>query len=140
MKIVQLLSFQGTSQRQVCRDTDCLCLRSHGPESSFEPVVAGDQKASLASLAPIPPVQALRGLPCLGSFSVVLCIRHIEGPPRLGPYSVDRHVRQLKVMLGGVLLCSQRVRHLLGQPLCCSTAHAGMWGVRGYRDGSTHYA
>ena len=76
----------------------------------------------------------------MGSFSVVLCIRHIEGPPRLGPYSVDRHVRQLKVMLGGVLLCSQRVRHLLGQPLCCSAAHAGMWGVRGYRDGSTHYA
>ena len=27
------------------------------------------------------PIQALRGLPCLGSFSVVQCIRHIEGPP-----------------------------------------------------------
>ena len=46
-------------------------------ESFFEPLVAGDQKASLASL----PVQALRGLPCLGSFSVVGGVRHIEGPP-----------------------------------------------------------
>ena len=25
-------------------------------------------------------VQALKGLPCLGSFSVVGCVRHIEGP------------------------------------------------------------
>ena len=32
-------------------------------------------------------VQALRGLPCLGSFSVVWQIRHIEGPPWLGSYS-----------------------------------------------------
>ena len=35
------------------------------------------------------PIQALRRLPCLGSFSVVQCIRHIEGSP-----------------LAGVLLCS----------------------------------
>ena len=26
-------------------------------------------------------IQALRGLPCLGSFSVVQCVKHIEGPP-----------------------------------------------------------
>ena len=32
-----------------------------------------------------PAFQALRGLPCLGSFSVVLHIRHIEGSPGLGP-------------------------------------------------------
>ena len=41
-------------------------------ESFFEPLVA--------SL----PVQALRGLPCLGSFSVVWGVRHIEGPPLAG--------------------------------------------------------
>ena len=35
------------------------------------------------------PIQALRRLPCLGSFSVIQCIRHIEGSP-----------------LAGVLLCS----------------------------------
>ena len=51
-------------------------------ESFFEPLVAGDQKASLASLFSIAtPVQALRGLPCLGSFSVVQLVRHIEGSP-----------------------------------------------------------
>ena len=97
--MVQLLRFQGTSQRQVCRDTDCLCLRSHGPESSFEPVVAGDQKASLASLSPIPPVQALRGLPCLGSFTVIWPVRHIEG-----------------ATLAGVLLCRLARQALKGAP------------------------
>ena len=39
------------------------------------------------------PVQALRGLPCLGSFSVV---RHTKGPPWLGSYSVDPGSRHLK--------------------------------------------
>ena len=39
------------------------------------------------------PVRALRGLPCLGSFSVV---RHTKGPPWLGSYSVDRGSRHLK--------------------------------------------
>ena len=28
----------------------------------------------------------------------------------------------------------------MGQPLCCSAADAGVWGDRGYGDGSTHYA
>ena len=37
--------------------------------SFFEPLVGGDQKAFLVRLSPVaPPVQALRGLPCLGSF------------------------------------------------------------------------
>ena len=31
-----------------------------------------------------PPVQALRGPPCLGSFSVVRCVGHIEGVPLAG--------------------------------------------------------
>ena len=35
------------------------------------------------------PVQAIRGLPCLGSFSVVQCVRHIERPPWLESYSVE---------------------------------------------------
>ena len=60
--------------------------------------------------------------------------------------------------LGGVLLCSsghqslkgapwvgscsvvQCVRRLMGQPFYCSAADAGMWGERGYGDGSTPYA
>ena len=31
------------------------------------------------------PIQALRRLPYLGSFSVFWCMRHIEGPPTWGP-------------------------------------------------------
>ena len=56
------------------------------------------------------PVQALRGLPCLGSFSAVQLIRHMEQPPTWGPtlhqalkgapwvgsYSADRRIRHLK--------------------------------------------
>ena len=48
-------------------------------ESFYETLVAGDQKPSLASLSPVLcPFQALRGLPCLGPFFVVLHIRHTE--------------------------------------------------------------
>ena len=76
-------------------------------QSFFEHLVAGDQKASLAkSFSVALPIQALRGLPCLGSFSVGH-IRHIEGPP-LPP---------------GVLLCSSvRQARLMGQPRYCSDA------------------
>ena len=31
------------------------------------------------------------------------------------------------------------LRHLIGQPLYCSAANAGMWGKRGYGDSSTPY-
>ena len=52
-------------------------------QSFFEHLVAGDQKASLAkSFSVALPIQALRGPPCLWSFSAVGHIRHIEGPPR----------------------------------------------------------
>ena len=50
-----------------------------------------DQSFSIA-----PPIQALRGLRCLGSFSVVLHFWHIEGPPWLGSCSVDWHISCLK--------------------------------------------
>ena len=49
----------------------------------------------------------------LRSFSVVWCIRHIEGPPWLGSYSVV-----------------QCIKCLMGQPLYCSAADAGVWGQR----------
>ena len=70
----------------MCRDMGCIPCRSYGPIRAFsEPRVAGDQKASLASLSIVPTVQALRGLPCLGSFSVVWSIRHKKGRPGWGP-------------------------------------------------------
>ena len=80
-------------------------------ESFFEPLVAGNQKASLASFSVALPIQALRGLPCLGSFSVVHHVRHIEGLP-----------------LAGVLLCSSGHQSLKGAPWVrsCSVVQAGI--------------
>ena len=139
--MVQLLGLWGPWQHQLCRDTDCLCCRSCGPiRVFFEPLVAGDQKVSLASLY-LCLFRHLRGLPCLGFFSVVWHIRHIEGAPLarvllcilvhqalkgapwVGPYSVV-----------------QCIRCLMGQPLYCSAANVGLSGERGYGDGSTRYA
>jgi len=64
LKVVQLLGLWGLWWHQVCRDTDCLCCRSYGPIRVFFP-------ASYISLSIAPAIQALRGLPWLGSFSVV---------------------------------------------------------------------
>ena len=64
-------------------------------ESFPKPLVASDQKGSGQFISAALLVQALRGLPCLGSFSVVRRVRHIE-PPLLGYYSVDPQVRHLK--------------------------------------------
>ena len=52
------------------------------------------------------PIQVLRGLPCLGSFSVVWCIRHIEGRPGWGPTLHICTSGTEKGTLDGVLLCS----------------------------------
>ena len=53
MKVVQLLGLQGLWWGQVCRDTDPSAAEVMAlAESFFEPLVAGDQKASLASLFP----------------------------------------------------------------------------------------
>ena len=69
MKEAQLLGLQGPWQRQVCRDSDCLHCRSYGPiRVFFKPLVAGDQKASLASLFPL-----------------LHLFRHLEGSLAHGP-------------------------------------------------------
>ena len=114
MKVVQLPVLRGPWWHQVCRDTDCLCRRRYGPLRVFFRAFFSWQSEGLfgQSFSVAPPVQALTGLPCLGSFSVVQLARHMEGS-----YSVV-----------------QCVRHLMGQALYCS---AGVWGQRGYSDGST---
>ena len=139
MKVAQLLGLQGLLWCQGCRDTDCLHCRSYGPIRVFFRASCSWRSEGLfgQSFSIALPIQALRGLPCLGSFSVVWHIRHIEGP------------------LTGVLLCRsacqalkgapwlgsysifQCVRHLMGHPLYCSAADAGMWGEGSYDDGST---
>ena len=105
VKVVRLLGLRGPWRRQVCGDTDCLCGRSYVPLRVFLWVFCSWRSESLfgQSFSVAPPVQALRGPtlpgvllccpshqahrgpPCLGSFSVVSHIRHIEGPPAWGP-------------------------------------------------------
>ena len=109
-------------------------------ESFIETLIAGEQKASLASL------------------SLELCpFRHLEGFLACGPLMFGMSGTQ-RGTLCGVLLCIlvhqslkgepwvgyysivQCIRHLMGQPLYCSAADAGLWGEGGYGDGSTPYA
>ena len=104
----------------------------------FEPLVAGDKKASSASLplqprlfphlrTPLPGVllfclvRQAHGVAPLAE--VLLCIsacQVLKGAPGVGSYTVV-----------------QCVRHLMGQPLYYSGADAGMQGEGGYGDGST---
>ena len=58
------------------------------------------------------PIQALTGLPFLGS-------------------SVFQHIRHIGSPMAGVLLCSSVFRCLMGQPLYCSAANAGVWEREG---------
>ena len=69
----------GTLWHQVCRDTDCLSHRRCGPTRVSVSWWSEGHFGWFFSI--LPTVQALRGLPCLGSFSVVWYIRHIEGRP-----------------------------------------------------------
>ena len=128
MKVVQLLGLQGPWRRQVCRDMDCLCRRSYGPIMVFFRAFCSWRSEGLfgQSFSIALPVQALRGLPCLGSLSVVWCIRHIKGPPPSGVLLCRSAHQSLKgapwVVSYSVVQC---IRHLMGQPLYCSAADGG---------------
>ena len=90
MKVAQLLGLQGPWWHQVCRDTDCLCHRSYSPIGVFFQAPYSWQSEGLfgPSFSVAPLVQALRGLSCLGSFSVVRHVRYMEGPPWLSASGV----------------------------------------------------
>ena len=115
----------------MCRDTDYPCRRSYGPIRVFFQASCSWRSEGLfgQSFFITPPVQALRGLPCLGSFSVVRHIRHREGPHGWGP---ARQALKGALWVGSCSLV-QCVRHLMGQPLYCSAADAGVWGERLWR-------
>ena len=132
-KVLQLPGLWGPWRRQVCRDMDCLRCRSYGPSRVFFWASCTWWSESLFSQSfPVAlPVQVLRGLLCLGSFSVVWLVRHIEGPPWLWSCSEDWCISHWKMHPSWVLLCSS-LRHLMDRPLCCSAARAGVWGERGY--------
>ena len=140
VKVVQLLGLQGPWQRQVCRDMDCLHYRGYGPVRVFFQASCSWRSEGLygQSFSVAPPIQALRRLPCLGSFSVFPHVRHIEGAPLAGVLLCRSAHQTLKgAPWVGSFYVVQCVRHLMGQPLYCSAADAGVWGEAGYGDGST---
>ena len=64
---------------------------------------------------------------------LLCCLVHQvhRGASRLGCCSVDRGIRHLKGHSGwGSYSAVRGVRRLMGQPLYCSAAKAGMWGER----------
>ena len=96
------------ANRLACGDLAAPSVQGHGlpplqelgpcQNLFFEPLVAGDQKASLASLSVAPPVQALGG--SLAWAPLCLAHQHIETPPPPA----------------GVLHCRSACRHLKGHP------------------------
>ena len=142
MKVEQLLGLQGPWQHQVCRDMDYLCCRSYSPIRVFSQAFCSWRSEGLFDLffSVALPIQAVRGLPCLGSFSVVQHHRHLEGAPLDGVILCRLAHQALKgAPWVGSYSVVQCIRRLIGQPLYCSAANAGMWGLRGYGDGSTPY-
>ena len=131
MKVSQLLLLQGPWWHQLCRDRDCLCHRTFGPTRVFFLVSCSWRSEGFfdLSFSMALPIQALRRLPCLGSLSFVWCIRHIVGPSLAGAL-LCRSVRQaFKVSpWAGSYSVGHCISCLMGQPLCCSAANAGMWG------------
>ena len=75
-------------------------------------------------------------------WSVVWCIRHIEVAPQAGflLYSLAHRSLKEAPWVGSYSVVQCPRVHLMGQPLYCSAVDAGMWGERGYGDGSTTYA
>ena len=86
VKVVQLFGLWGPWRDQVCRDTNSLHHRSYGPIRVFFQASCSWRSEDLfgQSFSVALPIQALRGLPCLGSLSVVQHDRHREGPPQAG--------------------------------------------------------
>ena len=118
MKAVQLLGLWGLWRRQVCKDMNCFRCRSYGPiRVFFSSLLQLGIRRPLWPFSVAPPIQALRGFPCLGSFAVVQHVR----PPWLTSYSIDQCIRHLKGHPGwGSYAVVQCVRYLMGQPLYCS--------------------
>ena len=102
------MAFGDPGGTKLCRDADCFRHKRYGPIRVFFRASCSWRSEGLfgQSFSVALPIQAVTGLPCLGSFSIVQRIRHIEGP----------------------LAALQCIRCLLGQPLCCSAANASSVG------------
>ena len=111
------------------------------PYQSFVyPLVAGYQKASLASLSLY--LHLFRHLEGYLAWSPSLLFS-MSGTWRGPPTGVllCRSAHQALKVAPWVGSCSvvQCIRCLIGQPLYCSAANVGMWRKRGYGGGSTPY-
>ena len=124
-KVAQLLGLQGPWRCLVCRDMDCLHHRSSEPRRLFFPAFCSRWSEGLfgQSFSIAPPLQALRGLPCLGSFSIFWCIR----PPWLGSYSVVQCIRyvswaSLSIVQLPMLARGEREATVMALPSTCDSA------------------
>ena len=104
----------------MCRDTDCLHHRSYGLIRVVSPASCSRQSEGVfgwsLSLRPFSHSRTLAG-----GRSLLFSAQALKGASRVGPYS------------------GQRLRRVMGQPLCRPAANAGVWGERGYGAGSTRY-
>ena len=141
MKVVQLLGLRGPWRHQVYRDTACLCHRSYGPIRGFFQDSCSWQSEGLFGqfFSVALPIQALRGLTCLGSFSVVWHVRHVEGAPWLESYSVVQQISHLKEHSGWGPTMYFSASSFDGPASLLFSC--GCWPVwRTYGDGSTTYS
>ena len=93
---------------KLCRDTDCFRHKRYGPIRVFFRASCSWRSEGLfgQSFSIVLPIQALTGLPCLGSFSIVQRVRHIEGP--LAGVLFCTSVHQVFVGSASLLFSSQR--------------------------------
>ena len=131
LKVVQLLGLQGLWWLQMSRDMDCLHCRSYSPIRVFFWASCSWRSEGLfgQSFSVTPPIQALRGLPFLGSFSIIQCIRYIESPPLAGDLFCRSLHQSLKVAPWvGVLLYSWVCEAFVGPAFLlfsCQCWHVG---------------
>ena len=121
--------FLGNDQRSFCHFWDCIRVFFQASCSWWSEGLFGQ------SFFVAPPVQALRGLPCLGSFFIFWHVRHIEGllPGVLHCRSVHQSLKRTPWMGSySVIQCSLSIlwaslSYFMGQPLFFSCQ---CWRVR----------
>ena len=107
---------------------DYLRCRSYGPLRVFFRASCSWRSEGPfgQSFSVTPPLQALRGLPCLGSFSVAQRIRHIGGPPGWGPtlgFSASGvGWASLSIVQRLMLACGGREATVMAPPPTCDSA------------------
>ena len=87
MNVAQLLGLQGPWAAPSVWGMNCLYRRSYCLfRLFFQASYSWRSEGLFGQFFSIAlPIQALRGLPCLGSFPVVWCLRHLKGHPVWGP-------------------------------------------------------